>query len=161
MAADDTVLKAPPRRLSRFAISQVLKQQNETQHAGWRREDWIGAHQHRSSFAPRIFQLGLSPPRLTIANEGDQLAPRVFGIGEELSQLVNTDQSAALDRKQFAERRGVFKNPPMRVRNDYLLVRVPHLSKHLFELVLRHQNADCAKLHDDIGDACAYQPRRG
>ena len=46
------------------------------------------------------------------------------------------------------------------VGDEDLLVRVANLAGHLVELILRDEDANRAKLHDDVADAGADQARR-
>ena len=72
-------------------------------------------------------------------------------VGEKVGQFVETLESAAVDPQPFAEGGVAFENKAARISDDNLLIGAADLTQHMLQLVLRDQDADSAKLNDDIG----------
>ena len=62
--------------------------------------------------------------------------------------------------EEILQRRIGFKHAAVGSGDNDLLLRRMHLPQHMFELILRNQNAQSPKLHDDVGDAFADEPGR-
>ena len=157
LVAEDILLKAAPRRVRDLAVGEVGEQKDEPRHPVPGDEHRIRPHEHRNRAAPPRDDRGFPAPRLALADEGLEPEPRMLGVFEEAWKIVDAPEGAGLDAEPVGQAGVALDDPAAGVGHENLLVRVANLAGHLVELILRDEDANRAKLHDDVADAGADQ----